>query len=56
MEIPVSISCGMAVYGVDTEDINKLIEYGDYAMYQAKIEEKALIIYLIWKNIRIIKQ
>jgi diguanylate cyclase (GGDEF)-like protein len=36
VEIPVSISCGMAVYGVDTEDINKLIEYGDYAMYQAK--------------------
>ena len=36
VEIPVSISCGMAVYGKDTEDINKLIEYGDFAMYKAK--------------------
>lgn len=36
VEIPVSISCGMAVYGKDTKDINELIEYGDFAMYKAK--------------------
>ncbi|MDW7668828.1 MAG: GGDEF domain-containing protein, partial [Bacillota bacterium] len=28
VEIPVSISCGMAVYGKDTKDIRELIEYG----------------------------
>lgn len=36
VEIPVSISCGMAVYGKDTKDIRELIEYGDFAMYKAK--------------------
>ena len=29
-------SAGMAVYGEDTEDIFDLIEYADFAMYQAK--------------------
>jgi len=36
VELPVSISCGMAVYGRDTKDIRELIEYGDFAMYKAK--------------------
>ncbi|MFO7888218.1 MAG: diguanylate cyclase [Eubacteriales bacterium] len=40
VEIPVSISCGMAVYGRDTKDINELIEYGDFAMYKAKNKGK----------------
>jgi diguanylate cyclase (GGDEF)-like protein len=39
-EIPVSISVGMAVYGEDTKDMFKLIEYADYAMYMAKRKGK----------------
>jgi diguanylate cyclase (GGDEF)-like protein len=35
-EIPISISAGMAVFGIDTEEIYDLIEYADFAMYQAK--------------------
>ncbi len=40
VEIPVSISCGMAVYGKDTKNIKELIEYGDFAMYKAKNKGK----------------
>ena len=31
-----AISAGMAVFGIDTEEIYDLIEYADFAMYQAK--------------------
>ena len=34
--IPVSCSMGIAVYGQDTDNIYTLIEYADFAMYQAK--------------------
>lgn len=34
--IPVRLSAGMAVYGMDTIEIYELIEYADFAMYQAK--------------------
>ena len=34
--IPVSCSLGVAVYGQDTDNIYTLIEYADFAMYQAK--------------------
>ncbi len=36
IKIPVSISCGMAIFRKDTEHIAELIEYSDFAMYQAK--------------------
>ena len=35
-QIPISISAGMSVFGLDTEEIYDLIEYADFAMYQAK--------------------
>ena len=38
--IPVSISAGMAVYGEDTDQLEELIEFADFAMYQAKKEGK----------------
>lgn len=38
--IPISISAGMAVYGIDTFDIYQLIEYADFAMYRAKKDGK----------------
>ena len=31
-----SLSCGMAVYGQDTNEIYEIIEYADFAMYKAK--------------------
>lgn len=34
--IPVRLSAGMAIYGLDTFEIFDLIEYADFAMYQAK--------------------
>lgn len=34
--IPVSVSCGIAVFGKDTNSIGQLIEYADFAMYQSK--------------------
>jgi diguanylate cyclase (GGDEF)-like protein len=34
--LPITISAGMAVYGVDTAEIYELIEYADAAMYVAK--------------------
>lgn len=34
--IPVRLSAGMAIYGLDTFEIYDLIEYADFAMYQAK--------------------
>jgi diguanylate cyclase (GGDEF)-like protein len=40
-KIPISISAGMAVYGIDTNDIYELIEYADYAMYIAKKKGKS---------------
>ena len=36
MELPYSISAWMAVYDKDTTDIYDLIDYDDFAMYQAK--------------------
>ena len=35
-EIPVSISLGMAVYGIDTQHVFEMFDYADFAMYQAK--------------------
>ncbi len=35
-EHPVSLSLGMAVYNEDTDNIHALIDYADFAMYQAK--------------------
>lgn len=32
----ISISAGMAVYGVDTSEIYEIIQYADFAMYQGK--------------------
>jgi diguanylate cyclase (GGDEF)-like protein len=34
--LPISVSAGMAVYGIDTREIYELIEFADYAMYCAK--------------------
>jgi diguanylate cyclase (GGDEF)-like protein len=34
--LPVSCSMGLSVYGQDTDNIYTLIEYADFAMYQAK--------------------
>lgn len=34
--IPIRLSAGMAIYGLDTFEIYDLIEYADFAMYQAK--------------------
>lgn len=34
--LELSLSVGMAVYGVDTKEIYEIIEYADYAMYCAK--------------------
>ncbi len=31
-----SLSCGMAIYGQDTDEIYEIIEYADFAMYHAK--------------------
>lgn len=36
IELPYSISAGIAVYGEHTFDIYDLIDYADFAMYQAK--------------------
>lgn len=38
--LPVSCSMGIAVYGQDTDNIYTLIEYADFAMYQAKYHGK----------------
>jgi diguanylate cyclase (GGDEF)-like protein len=38
--LPVSVSAGMAIYGVDTMEIYELIEFADYAMYCAKRDGK----------------
>ena len=38
--IPLSISCGMAIFGIHTKEIFELIDYADFAMYQAKINGK----------------
>ncbi len=38
--IPVSISAGMAVLNYDSREIEELIEYADFAMYQAKRDGK----------------
>lgn len=39
-ELQLSISAGMSVYGIDTNEIYELIEYADLAMYIAKKEGK----------------
>lgn len=41
MELPYSISAGMAVYGKHTSDIYDLIDFADFAMYQAKRSGKS---------------
>ncbi len=38
--LPISCSLGMAVYGQDTRDIYNLIDYADFAMYEAKAAGK----------------
>lgn len=35
-ELPLAVSAGMAVYGIDTVDIYEMIEFADFAMYEAK--------------------
>ena len=35
-DIPLSVSVGMAAYGEDTKEVYDLIEYADFAMYNAK--------------------
>lgn len=35
-DLPIAISAGMSVYGIDTLDIYELIEYADFAMYTVK--------------------
>lgn len=32
----IKCSLGMAIYGIDTDDVYQLIEYADFAMYEAK--------------------
>ena len=38
--LQVSISVGMSAYGIDTHEIYEIIEYADFAMYQAKLSGK----------------
>ncbi len=38
--LPISISLGMATYGIDTKLVNELLEYADFAMYKAKSKGK----------------
>ena len=40
VSVPIRCSAGMAVYGLDTREIYDLIEYADFAMYQAKKQGK----------------
>jgi diguanylate cyclase (GGDEF)-like protein len=40
VSIAIRCSAGMAVYGLDTKEIYDLIEYADFAMYQAKKQGK----------------
>ena len=40
LSLPISCSLGMAVYGQDTCDIYNLIDYADFAMYEAKAAGK----------------
>ncbi len=40
VSLNLSISLGIAVYGKDTDDIHLLIDYADFAMYQAKRQGK----------------
>lgn len=35
-DIPIEVSAGMAIYGKDTKEVYDLIEYADFAMYNAK--------------------
>jgi diguanylate cyclase (GGDEF)-like protein len=51
--IPVSVSCGMAVYGQDTDNIGQLIEYADFAMYKSKKSGKGR--YTLFKQSEYIK-
>lgn len=36
ISLPINFSAGMAIYGNDTNQVYDLIEYADFAMYQAK--------------------
>ncbi len=36
LSVPIHCSAGMAIFGMDTREIYDLIEYADFAMYQAK--------------------
>lgn len=40
VSVPIRCSAGMAVYGLDTREVYDLIEYADFAMYQAKKQGK----------------
>ena len=40
LSVPFRCSAGMAVYGLDTCEVYDLIEYADFAMYQAKKQGK----------------
>ena len=40
ISIPIRCSAGMVIFGIDTSEIYDLIEYADFAMYQAKKQGK----------------
>ena len=40
ISVPFRCSAGMAVFGLDTREVYDLIEYADFAMYQAKKKGK----------------
>lgn len=39
-QVPISCSVGLSVFGTDTKNVFELIEYADFAMYQAKRKGK----------------
>ena len=40
LSLPISISAGVSIYGIDTKEIYELIEFADFAMYAAKRKGK----------------
>ena len=49
-EMQISVSSGMAVYGIDTVEIFKIVEYADFAMYKAKQKGKNCFAKFIFKE------
>ncbi|MCF7924217.1 MAG: GGDEF domain-containing protein [Candidatus Izimaplasma sp.] len=42
LDLPLKLSIGISVYNHDTNDIHQLIDFADFAMYQAKKEKNCL--------------